>query len=59
MGTPKFDEMIRRNPALRELVERGLLRPPKIESGDVPKGELVAPLEQLMAELDEVRADRF
>lgn len=59
MGTAKFDETIRRNPALRELVERGLLRPPTIESGEVPKGEPVAPLKQLLTELDEVRADRF
>jgi len=59
MGTPKFDAMIRRNPALRELVEKGLLRPPTIESEEVPKGKPVAPLMQLLAELDEDRADRF
>lgn len=59
MGTPKFDEMVRRNPELRELVEKGSLRPPTIESGDVPEGEPVARLDQLLAELDEIRADRI
>lgn len=58
MGTPKFDEMIRQNPELRALVEKGLLRPPTIEGGEVPKGTPVAPLEVLLAELDEDRADR-
>ena len=55
----KFEEMLESNPALRELVEKGLLRPPTIEGGEVPKGEPVAPLEELLKELDEDRADRF
>ena len=55
----KFEEMIEKNPLLRELVEKGVLRPPTIEGGEVPKGEPVAPLEELLKELDEDRADRF
>lgn len=55
----RFDEMLEKNPALKELVEKGWLRPPIIESGPVPHGEPVAPLKQLLAELDELRTDRI
>lgn len=44
----KFEEMIEKNPA-----------PPTIEFGEVPGGEPVTPLAQLLAELDEIRADRI
>jgi hypothetical protein len=54
----KFEEMLEKNPTLKQLVEKGLLRPPSIESGEVPLGHPVAPLAQLLAELDELRADR-
>jgi hypothetical protein len=44
--------------ALADLVRRGWLTPPLITGGPVPKGEPVAPLADLLAELDEDRADR-
>ena len=55
----KFEKAIAANPALGELVDKGLLKPPRIEGGPVPKGEPTAPLQVLLEELDEVRADRF
>lgn len=44
--------------ALADLVRRGWLTPPLTTSGPVPQGEPVAPLTDLLAELDEDRADR-
>ena len=44
--------------ALADLVRRGWLTPPLVTGGTVPKGEPVAPLAELLAELDEDRADR-
>lgn len=47
-----------RDAALVDLVRRGWLRPPVIRGGPVPQGEPVAPLADLLKELDELRADR-
>ena len=47
-----------RDAALADLVRRGWLRPPVIRGGPVPKGEPVAPLADLLKELDELRSDR-
>ena len=44
--------------ALADLVRRGWLSPPLVTGGPVPAGEPVAPLAELLAELDEDRADR-
>jgi hypothetical protein len=44
--------------ALADLVRRGILRPPLITGGPVPRGKPVAPLEELLKELDELRSDR-
>jgi hypothetical protein len=44
--------------ALADLVRRGWLTPPLITGGSVPAGEPVAPLGELLASLDEERADR-
>lgn len=44
--------------ALADLIRRGVLRPPLITQGPIPPGEPVAPLEDLLRELDEDRADR-
>ena len=44
--------------ALADLIRRGILRPPLITSGPVPQGERVAPLEELLKDLDEARSDR-
>ena len=47
-----------RDTALADLVRRGWLRPPLIREGPVPEGERVAPLAELLKELDELRSDR-
>jgi hypothetical protein len=47
-----------RDAALVDLVRRGWLRPPVIRGGPVPQGEPVAPLADLLKELDELRSDR-
>lgn len=44
--------------ALADLVRRGWLTPPLITGGPVPDGEPVAPLAELLGELDRDRADR-
>lgn len=44
--------------ALADLVRRGWLTPPLITGGPIPQGEPIAPLGDLLAELDEGRADR-
>lgn len=44
--------------SLRALVERGVVTPPTIGPGAPPPSHLVAPLAELMAELDADRADR-
>jgi hypothetical protein len=44
--------------ALADLVRRGWLTPPLVTGGPVPQGQPVAPLAELLAELDEERADR-
>ena len=47
-----------RDTAIADLVRRGRLRPPLIRSGPVPQGEPVAPLAELLKELEEIRSDR-
>lgn len=37
----KFEEMVAANPALKEAVEKGILRPPRIEEGPIPEGKPV------------------
>ena len=49
--TSRFD-------ALADLVRKGALRPPLIRGGPVPEGEPVAPLAELLTELDGLRSDR-
>jgi hypothetical protein len=44
--------------AFADLIRRGILRPPLVTGGTVPQGERVAPLEDLLKELDEARSDR-
>jgi hypothetical protein len=44
--------------ALAELIRRGSLRPPLIKGGPIPPGRRVAPLDELLRELDEARSDR-
>lgn len=44
--------------ALADLVRRGWLTPPLVTGGPVPRGEPVAPLAELLTELDQDRADR-
>lgn len=45
--------------ALADLVRRGLLTPPVKKGGPIPKGLGIMTLEELLAELDEDRADRW
>ena len=47
-----------RDEAMADLIRRGILRPPLITGGPVPQGERVAPLAELLKELDELRSDR-
>lgn len=47
-----------RDEAIADLIRRGILRPPLITGGPVPQGERVAPLAELLKELDELRSDR-
>lgn len=44
--------------ALADLVRRGLLRPPLSTGGSVPPGKPIAPLDELLKDLDEARSDR-
>jgi hypothetical protein len=44
--------------AFAELIRRGSLRPPLVRGGPIPPGRRVAPLEELLKELDEARSDR-
>lgn len=44
--------------ALADLVRRGVLRPPLITGGPVPPGRPIAPLKELLKDLDEARSDR-
>ena len=44
--------------ALADLIRRGLLRPPLVTGGPIPPGRRVAPLEELLEDLDEARSDR-
>ncbi|HYO46302.1 MAG TPA: hypothetical protein VEY33_06390 [Gemmatimonadota bacterium] len=57
----KFNEEIEKNPALKKLVEMGLLHPPIREPGPLPERHPIPglTLEQLLADLDEDRADRI
>lgn len=45
--------------ALAELVREGILTPPAKKGGPIPKGLGIMTLEELMADLDEDRADRW
>jgi len=45
--------------ALADLVRRGLLTPPVRKGGPIPKGKPIMTLEELLADLDESRADRW
>lgn len=47
-----------RDAALADMVRRGWLRAQVIRDGPIPQGEPVAPLSDLLNELDELRADR-
>ena len=44
--------------ALADLVRRGWITPPLMTGGPAPAGEPTAPLAELLAELDQDRADR-
>lgn len=45
--------------ALAELVREGILTPPVKKGGPIPKGLGIMTFEELMADLDEDRADRW